>query len=233
MSRAEQIEATIAAVATPAGPGGIGIIRVSGTAALPILKSLFRPRQSCCRFESHRLHYGWITDRNGQPVDEVLAVYMRGPRTYTREDVVEVHCHGSYLVLAQILTEVLAAGARLAEPGESPPAFAERCAADDRVREGGRNQHERGVEHAPQENDSDAQPWRRVPGRDAEPPVRLHVAHVVERHVGHQKSQSDQYPAVGQDPAQEAGINHGEPSACLLLSLRAGHIPPLQVPSDT
>jgi tRNA modification GTPase len=112
-------EPTIAAIATPTGAGGIGVIRVSGSRALPILQRLFRPRRPQPEPTSHKLTYGWLHHpETGSPIDEVLAVYMRGPHTYTREDVVEIHCHGSYLLLQQILAAVLAAGARHAEPGE-------------------------------------------------------------------------------------------------------------------
>ncbi len=111
---------TIAAVATPPGIGSIGIIRVSGSESLSILRRLFRPHGGCIKekFQSHKLYYGTVVDRSGQILDEILAVYMRAPATYTREDVVELHSHGSWLVLQSVLTEVLAAGARPAEPGE-------------------------------------------------------------------------------------------------------------------
>jgi tRNA modification GTPase len=114
-------EDTIAAIATPPGPGGIGIIRVSGPFALEILTRLFKPRlkKAQSKYLSHRFYYGWIIDpQNNYPVDEVLAVYMQAPNTYTREDVVEIQCHGSYLVLQEILGLILTKGARLAEPGE-------------------------------------------------------------------------------------------------------------------
>ena len=114
-------EDTIAAIATPPGPGGIGIIRISGPLALGILTHLFKPYQKK-KFQkpvSHRLYYGWIVDpQDESSVDEVLAVYMQAPNTYTREDVVEIQCHGSYLVLQEILALILTKGARLAEPGE-------------------------------------------------------------------------------------------------------------------
>jgi len=112
-------EPTIAAIATPAGPGGIGVIRISGANALEILKKLFVPTRPHAHLASHRLIHGWIIDPNRRtPVDEVLTVYMAAPRTYTREDVAEIHCHGSYLVLETILELVLAAGAQPADPGE-------------------------------------------------------------------------------------------------------------------
>ncbi|MEW6291067.1 MAG: tRNA uridine-5-carboxymethylaminomethyl(34) synthesis GTPase MnmE [Thermodesulfobacteriota bacterium] len=113
------VEITIAAIATPPGPGGIGIIRISGSQALPILTTLFTPQRQPCEFRSHRLYYGWIKDpQTNQPIDEVMAVFMQAPKTYTREDIVEIQCHGSYLVLQDILGRVIALGATLAEPGE-------------------------------------------------------------------------------------------------------------------
>ncbi len=111
---------TIAAIATPPGIGGIGIIRISGPEALAILQRIFCPhRKKLQKFQSHRFYYGTAVDRSRQQVlDEILAVYMCAPATYTREDVVELHSHGSWLVLQSILTEVFASGARPAEPGE-------------------------------------------------------------------------------------------------------------------
>jgi tRNA modification GTPase len=112
-------EPTIAAIATPPGAGGIGVVRISGRASLEVLDRLFKPRRPEASPTSHKMRYGWIVHpESGQPIDEVLAVYMQAPHTYTREDVVEIHCHGSYLVLEQILAAILAAGPRLAEPGE-------------------------------------------------------------------------------------------------------------------
>jgi len=109
---------TIAAIATAPGTGGIGIIRISGPDALPLLRNVFVPRTPRSHFTSHTLYYGTIVNRHGQTLDEALAVYMQAPHTYTREDVVELHCHGSYLVLQSILRTLIARGCRLAEPGE-------------------------------------------------------------------------------------------------------------------
>ncbi|NPA94959.1 MAG: tRNA uridine-5-carboxymethylaminomethyl(34) synthesis GTPase MnmE [Thermodesulfobacteria bacterium] len=110
---------TIAAVATPPGPGGIGIIRLSGSKSLEILKKIFRPVKRNCPFKSHVLYYGFIRDpKTGQDVDEALCVYMKAPRTYTREDVVEIQCHSGPAVISQILELCIEEGARLAEPGE-------------------------------------------------------------------------------------------------------------------
>jgi tRNA modification GTPase len=115
---------TIAAIATPAGTGGIGIIKISGTDAVPIAASLFRKRGECeslktHSFQSHRLYYGHITDpENGRVIDEVLFAPMFAPHSYTREDVVEIHSHSGMAVLNAILNLLLKKGARLAEPGE-------------------------------------------------------------------------------------------------------------------
>ncbi len=112
-------EPTIAAIATPPGPGGIGVIRISGTESLAILKRIFTPKKNKKELKSHHLSYGMIVDpKTGQMVDEVLAVYMAAPATYTREDVVEIHCHGSFLILQQVLALLLSEGAFLASPGE-------------------------------------------------------------------------------------------------------------------
>ncbi|PID73123.1 MAG: tRNA uridine-5-carboxymethylaminomethyl(34) synthesis GTPase MnmE, partial [Desulfobacterales bacterium] len=110
-------EDTIAAIATPPGAGGIGIIRISGRQSLPVLRQVFTPKASSCSFSSHRLYYGHIHDGK-KVVDEVMAVFMAAPRSYTCEDVVEIHCHGSLLLLEGVLELVLRYGVRLADPGE-------------------------------------------------------------------------------------------------------------------
>jgi len=118
------LDDTIAAISTPIGEGGIGIVRLTGPDAEAILKQVFSPAGGGSERdgfvpESHRFYYGQAVDRgSGTPVDEVLAVLMRAPRTYTRQDVAEVHCHGGIVPLRQILKLVLHSGARLAEPGE-------------------------------------------------------------------------------------------------------------------
>ncbi len=113
---------TIAAIATPAGVGGLGIVRVSGPEAFAVGLHIFRPEQSLPENEpppSHLLTYGHVVDpESGEVIDEVLAAFMRAPRTYTREDVVEISAHGGPLVLRRILELVLSAGARAANPGE-------------------------------------------------------------------------------------------------------------------
>ncbi len=112
-------EDTIAAIATPVGIGGVGIVRLSGSGAVAIVDPLFSPAagSSLAEAESHRIVHGWIY-KDGAPLDEVLVAVMRAPRSYTREDVVEIHCHGAPLVLRTVLDLALASGARLAEPGE-------------------------------------------------------------------------------------------------------------------
>ena len=119
MTRASDQETTIAAISTPPGSGGIGIIRMSGSEALRVLRAIFVPHRADCTYSSHHLHYGRIVEPDsGRILDEVLAVYMRAPHTYTREDVVEIHCHGSFLVLQNILELILSKDVRLAVPGE-------------------------------------------------------------------------------------------------------------------
>jgi len=112
---------TIAAIATAYGEGGIGIVRLSGEEAKNILDKIFVPRKNQYResIVNKRLYYGHIVDPNKeQVVDEVLAVYMKAPSTYTAEDVVEIYCHGSVVALRKILALALRNGARLAERGE-------------------------------------------------------------------------------------------------------------------
>lgn len=112
---------TIAAISTPLGEGGLAVIRLSGPEALAVADRCFEPvgKRSLkpSAAASHTLQFGRITFQ-GRPVDEVLVAVMRAPRTYTREDVVEISCHGGLLPAKLVLDAVLASGARLAEPGE-------------------------------------------------------------------------------------------------------------------
>lgn len=113
------MEDTIAAVATAYGEGGIGIIRISGEKSLDILNDIFEFGGETDKIISRRMTYGKIVDKeNNSIIDEVLAVYMKGPKTYTAEDVVEINCHGSTVSLRKTLALVLRKGARMAEPGE-------------------------------------------------------------------------------------------------------------------
>ncbi|MCT7743347.1 MAG: tRNA uridine-5-carboxymethylaminomethyl(34) synthesis GTPase MnmE [Lactobacillus iners] len=109
---------TIAAIATPIGEGGISIIRVSGENALEIVNKIFRGA-NLNKVASHTIHYGHIIDyANKDVVDEVLATVMLAPKTFTRENTVEVSCHGGLLVTEKILQLILDNGARMATPGE-------------------------------------------------------------------------------------------------------------------
>lgn len=109
---------TIAAVATPPGEGGIGIIRVSGPRGIAIVERIFHGKKPLSQGRSREMLYGLIKDGEGRIIDEALVVVMRAPKSYTREDVVEIHCHGGMAPLRRILELVLEGGARLAEPGE-------------------------------------------------------------------------------------------------------------------
>ena len=116
----ESTEDTIAAISTPAlGSGGISIIRISGKDSFGVADRFFRStsgkKLEC--MSTHTIHYGHIVSGN-DVIDEVLVSVMRGPRTFTSEDTVEINCHGGMLVTQKILEEVLKAGARLAQPGE-------------------------------------------------------------------------------------------------------------------
>lgn len=111
---------TIAAIATPLGEGGIAMIRLSGPQSLDIADASFRPAGASPKpsaAPTHTIHFGRIM-RRGRVVDEALLSVMRAPRTFTREDVVEITCHGGLVPAKQVLDTVLENGARLAEPGE-------------------------------------------------------------------------------------------------------------------
>lgn len=112
---------TIAAISTPLGEGGIGIIRISGKDAIKIADKIFHSPKGLklADVKTHTIHYGFIVNpQTGEKIDEVLVTVMRAPHTYTREDTVEINCHGGYITLKKILNLVLLHGARLAEPGE-------------------------------------------------------------------------------------------------------------------
>ncbi len=110
---------TICAISSAAGAGGIGVLRMSGPAAHAILKAVFRPRKRTRSFASHRLYLGWIADPDTKSdLDEVFAVFMKAPRTYTRAPMAEVYSHGGPAVLKAVLALMMRQGARLAGPGE-------------------------------------------------------------------------------------------------------------------
>jgi len=114
------LDDTIAAISTPLGEGGIGIVRLSGPDSLAILHKVFvRPASRASPLPPRFLHYGHIVDpESNQVLDEVLAVSLPAPRTYTRQDMAEIHAHGGIVPLQRILQLVLRCGARLAQPGE-------------------------------------------------------------------------------------------------------------------
>ena len=112
---------TIAAISTPLGEGGIGIIRLSGSEAISIVSKIFHSLRgiNLSDVKTHTIHYGFIIDpATGEKIDEVLVTVMRAPHTYTREDVVEINCHAGFITLKRVLDLVIEYGVRLAEPGE-------------------------------------------------------------------------------------------------------------------
>jgi len=111
---------TIAAISTAIGEGGIGIVRISGPQSFDIAKKIFRPahNKEHAEYINRRLYLGNIVDFSGVTIDEVLIAFFKAPYTYTREDMVEINCHGGLAAQKKILRLVLDAGARLAEPGE-------------------------------------------------------------------------------------------------------------------
>ncbi|MDF2871684.1 MAG: mnmE [Anaerocolumna sp.] len=111
---------TIAAIATAVNNSGISIIRISGMDALKIGDMIFQSKQvnkKLSKVQSHTVHYGYIKDED-IIIDEVLAIVMKGPNSYTREDIIEIDCHGGILVTRKILEVIVKKGARIAEPGE-------------------------------------------------------------------------------------------------------------------
>jgi tRNA modification GTPase len=113
------LEDTIAAIATPLGTGGIGVIRVSGPQAEAVARLLFKPQKQLNHFESRRLYHGdIIAPDSGEVLDEVLLTLMKNPHSYTGEDTLEIHCHGGYFILQSVFSAVIAAGCRPAAPGE-------------------------------------------------------------------------------------------------------------------
>lgn len=110
---------TIAAISTALGEGGIAVIRISGDDSLSIADKIYKGKVSLLEAKSHTVHYGHVIDfQTGEVIDEVLVTVMRAPRTYTREDTVEISCHGGIIPVQKTLESLLMAGARLAEPGE-------------------------------------------------------------------------------------------------------------------
>ena len=119
------LDDTITAISSPIGEGGIGIVKMSGPEVLTILREIFVPSKSCLNEDttwepvSHHLYHGHVVHpRSQEVVDEVLVSYMKAPRTYTRQDVGEINCHGGIVPLQHVLQLTLRQGARLASPGE-------------------------------------------------------------------------------------------------------------------
>ncbi len=115
--RNERQNDTIAAIATPPGEGGIAIVRISGACAGEFLRAAFRPARKG-EMKHGQMRYGTLTDPAGAPIDEVMAVFFRAPRSYTREDVAEIHLHGGTMCARAAMERLLSLGARAAEPGE-------------------------------------------------------------------------------------------------------------------
>lgn len=114
-------EETIAAIATPLGEGGISIVKISGAEAFSVIQKIFRPKnkQSFRQLKNRSIHYGHIINpQNNSLIDEVLVLLMKAPGTYTREDIVEIHCHGGIICSQKVLEVVMNQSVRLAEPGE-------------------------------------------------------------------------------------------------------------------
>lgn len=111
---------TIAAIATAMGNSGIGIVRISGEEAIAVADRIFKVKggkKKLADMDTHTIHYGFVYDGD-EVIDEVLVMLMKGPRSFTAEDTVEIDCHGGMLVTKRVLEVVLKAGARLADPGE-------------------------------------------------------------------------------------------------------------------
>lgn len=111
-----QPDETIAAVATPTGEGGVAIVRISGKNAFDVADKIFTGNVHS--YATHTAHYGQIINKNGEHVDDVLILVMKGKRSFTGENTVEIHCHGGSLITRRVLDTVLHAGARAAMPGE-------------------------------------------------------------------------------------------------------------------
>lgn len=110
---------TISSISTPMGEGAIAIVRLSGHDAIEIADRLYKGKKSLLEVESHTINYGHIIDpETAETVEEVMVAVMRAPRTYTRENVVEINCHGGIMTVNRVLELTLTHGARLAEPGE-------------------------------------------------------------------------------------------------------------------
>ena len=109
---------TIAAISTPNGIGGIAVIRISGKDSVAICDKIFRGKEKLTSAKTHTVHYGHIVDENGDVIDEVLVTVMHAPKTFTREDVVEISTHGGMVAPKKVLSALFWAGAYPAGAGE-------------------------------------------------------------------------------------------------------------------
>lgn len=129
MSKSFSFKDTIAAISTAPGMSGISIIRISGFKSLSVLKKIFIFKNKNKNIKSHYFYYGHIRDQKKEIVDEVLVVFFKSPKTYTRENVAEIHCHGGYVTANRILKLIFKYGVRSASPGE----FTERSFLNGRI----------------------------------------------------------------------------------------------------
>ena len=123
------MDRTIAAISTPSGAGGIAVIRISGENAVEVADKVFFGKDKLKNAPSHTVHYGFIKDKNGRKIDEVLATVMLAPRTFTAEDTVEISTHGGMSASSEVLSAIISAGADIAQPGE----FTKRAVLNGRI----------------------------------------------------------------------------------------------------
>ncbi|MFC5711643.1 tRNA uridine-5-carboxymethylaminomethyl(34) synthesis GTPase MnmE [Thalassorhabdus alkalitolerans] len=110
---------TITAISTPSGEGAIAIVRISGDAAVTIADNIFKGKTPLAKAETHTIHYGHLIEPStSEIIEEVMVSVLRAPRTFTKEDIIEINCHGGIVSVNRVLDLVLSQGARLAEPGE-------------------------------------------------------------------------------------------------------------------
>src|ERR1044072_2681059 len=109
---------TIAAISTPPGRGGIGVVRLSGPASLEMAAAIFQSDSRVPLDTPNRAQFGRIVDAKGEPIAEGILTYFKAPDSYTGEDVIELSCHGSPVILSRVLEMITEGGVRIAEPGE-------------------------------------------------------------------------------------------------------------------
>jgi tRNA modification GTPase len=119
---------TIAAISTALGTAGISVIRITGEESIALFNSIFKGKD-LNKVKSHTIHYGYITNQDGSIVDEVMVSVMKAPKTFTKEDTIEVSTHGGILITQKVLERILSTGIRLAKPGE----FTERAYLNGRI----------------------------------------------------------------------------------------------------